>query len=74
MVARRRLAVLLPACLLLSQVSFASETFTGKCVGVSDGDTIKVLRDGTRRAPQALTLTLPSPVRQAMGKGGETRS
>ena len=34
------------AILLLAQTSDAAETFSGKCVGVSDGDTIKVLRDG----------------------------
>ena len=40
-----RLAVWLLACLFISQISLAAETFSGKCVGVSDGDTIKVLHD-----------------------------
>ena len=46
MIRLTRLAVWLPVCLFLSQVSLASQTFSGKCVGVTDGDTIKVLRDG----------------------------
>jgi len=46
MIGQTRLAVWLLACLFLSQVSLASESFTGKCVGVTDGDTIKVLREG----------------------------
>ena len=39
-------AALALATLLGSPTAFASETFSGKCVGVTDGDTIKVLRDG----------------------------
>ena len=46
MIRLTRLAIWLPVCLFLSQVSLAAETFSGRCVGVSDGDTIKVLRDG----------------------------
>ena len=43
---------LLLACFLLLAVCFLApaslfgQTFSGKCVGVTDGDTIKVLRDG----------------------------
>ena len=37
--------LLLAAC-LLAPVPLSAQTFSGKCVGVSDGDTIKVLRDG----------------------------
>jgi endonuclease YncB( thermonuclease family) len=37
--------LLLAVCLLAPAYLFA-QTFSGKCVGVTDGDTIKVLRDG----------------------------
>ena len=39
-----------PACLLLAvclpTASLSTQTFSGKCVEISDGDTIKVLRAG----------------------------
>ncbi len=38
-------AILLVTCAAPS-IGYASETFTGKCVGVADGDTISVMRDG----------------------------
>ncbi len=31
---------------LYGESSLSAQTFSGKCVGVSDGDTIKVLRSG----------------------------
>ena len=40
-------AVGLLAYLLLSQASPAWDSFSGRCVGVTDGNTIKVLRDGS---------------------------
>jgi endonuclease YncB( thermonuclease family) len=43
-------ATLLTAILLVTfavpSMGYASETFIGKCVGVTDGDTISVMRDG----------------------------
>ena len=42
----RGLAFLSLAPILLAAITQASETFSGKCVGVSDGDTINVLRGG----------------------------
>ena len=42
----RALTAFLLVSLLLPPVSLGAQTFSGKCVGVSDGDTIKVLRDG----------------------------
>lgn len=32
--------------LLVVSIVLAGDSFTGKCVGVTDGDTIKVMRDG----------------------------
>ena len=40
------LGPLLFLALLLPVVSLATDTFTGKVVGISDGDTISVMRDG----------------------------
>ncbi len=37
---------LLLAVCFLAPASLSAQTFTGKCVGISDGDTIKVLRSG----------------------------
>ena len=37
---------LLLAVCLLAPAPLSAQTFSGKCVGVTDGDTIKVLRDG----------------------------
>jgi len=39
-------AVVFIAILFLALPAWAVDTFTGKCVGVTDGDTIRVLRDG----------------------------
>ena len=38
--------VLLFAICRLAPAALLSETFSGKCIGVTDGDTIKVLRSG----------------------------
>ena len=32
--------------LLFAPIVFFAESFSGKCVGVIDGDTIRVMRDG----------------------------
>ena len=42
----KALAFLSLAVALLVPITLSAQTFSGKCVGVSDGDTIKVLREG----------------------------
>lgn len=43
---RRRLAALIAAVLFALPSILEASSFTGKCVGVTDGDTISVMRSG----------------------------
>ena len=61
--------VLLAACLLVAQLSFAAE-LTGLVVGVSDGDTITVLVDKTPYKIRLAGIDAPES-RQAFGQASK---
>ena len=61
--------VLLAACLLVAQLSFAAE-LTGLVVGVSDGDTITVLVDKTPYKIRLAGIDAPE-ARQAFGQASK---
>jgi endonuclease YncB( thermonuclease family) len=61
--------VLLAACLLVAQLSFAAE-LTGLVVGVSDGDTITVLIDKTPYKIRLVGIDAPES-RQAFGQASK---
>lgn len=54
------------AIFLLSSVSLAAEPYHGKVVGISDGDTIKVLHEGTQVKIRLYGIDTPEK-RQAFG-------
>jgi len=53
--------------LLLLCLNAYGKSFTGKCVGISDGDTISVLRDGKAVKIRLEGIDCPEK-RQAFGK------
>ena len=61
--------VLLAACLLLAQLSYAAE-LTGLVIGVSDGDTITVLVDKTPYKIRLAGIDAPES-RQAFGQASK---
>ena len=54
------------ACFLLAvyllPASLSAQTFTGEVVGISDGDTIKVLRSGQETKIRLEGIVCPGPI------------